>query len=908
MTDSGQMTSGEMTSGATRPAETATEELPPGYPTAWEADVVLRDGSVAHVRPIKPSDIPLLEDFHSKQSAESIYLRFFAPLKRLSPKDLHRFTHIDYVDRVALVATVREEIVGIGRYDRVSPTSAEVAFNISDHFQGRGIGSVMLEHLAAIAQEEGVTRFVAEVLPQNRKMLSVFSEAGYAVKRRFEDGVVSVSFDIAETEQSLAVRTAREHRAEAKSMSSILAPGSIAVIGASTRAQSIGQLVLSNIVASGYTGELAAVNARATEILGVPSYPQIGEVPFDVDLAIVAVPAKNMRSVVDQCAEKGVRSLLIVSSGFAEAGPEGSAHQAEIVRLAHGSGMRVLGPNSFGVVNLDPEIRLNASIAPRLPDVGGLGLFAQSGALGIAILDSAARRGLGISVFASAGNRADVSGNDFMHYWIDDKSTKAVGLYLESMGNPRKFSRIARQLASEKPVIVTTSGFTAHGLPPGHQVRESRVGQGVLRSMFRQAGVIRTENTHQLFDIAQLVCGQPLPKGARIAVVANSDALASLTAQAAQTWNLAITHGPVALRSEATTDEFRAALAEAAADPTVDSVIAVFIPPLVTQDEDVAVALVNTAREYGKPVLGSLMGMRRGADDLRYTDADGEARTIPVYSMPEDAVRALAMTTRYARWRATDRGELVAPIGIAKRTAQEFIDEVLTTSPEGRALTDAESARLLGSYGITVWPTRAVHSAQEAVRTAEELGFPVVLKSTAERVRHQQTITSIRIDLGSEAEVLAAYESLVELLLPSERDSVVVQRMAPSGVACVVRSTEDPLFGPVVSFSIAGPPTELLDDVAHRIPPLSDKDVRELIGSVKAAPLLHGHRGATPINSPALEDLIARVSVMAEDHPEIANLVLNPVLAHPEGADVLGAEVQLAPAPVRKDASRRALT
>ena len=883
-------------------------ELPPGYPTDWEADVVLRDGSVARIRPIKPSDAPLIEDFHAKQSDESIYFRFFAPLRRLSPRELHRFTHVDYVDRVALVATVREVIVGVGRYDRISPTSAEVAFNISDHCQGRGIGSVMLEHLAAIAQEEGVSRFVAEVLPQNRRMLSVFSEAGYVVSRRFEDGVVSVSFDIAETEASLAVRTAREHRAEAKSMTSILAPQSIAVIGASTRTRSIGHFILRNIVDFGFTGDLAAVNARADEIIGVTSYPRIGAVPFDVDLAIVAVPARNVRSVVDQCADKGVRSLLIVAGGFAEEGPDGAALQAEVVRAAHGSGMRVLGPNSFGVVNLDPAVQLNASIAPRLPQVGGLGLFAQSGALGIAILDSAARRGLGLSVFASAGNRADVSGNDFMHYWIDDDSTRAVGLYLESMGNPRKFSRIARQLAARKPVVVTTSGFTAHGLPPGHQVRESRFGPAVLDAIFGQAGVIRTENTHQLFDIAQLVCGQPLPAGPSVAIVANSDALASLTAQATATWNLNITHGPVALATEATTGQFREALAAAAGDPEVDSVIAVFIPPMATEDEEVAAALIETARAHGKPVLGSLLGLRRGADDLKYLGEDDLPLTIPVYSMPEDAVRALALVTRYAQWRAADHGELVAPVGIAKRTAHEFIDEVLRSAPAGRDLTQEEVGSLLGCYGISVWPTSAARTADDAVRIAEELGYPVVLKSTAERVRHQQSLTAIRIDLGDEAEVRAAHASLHDQLLPAERDSVVVQRMAPTGVACVIRGTEDPLVGPVVSFSIAGAPTELLDDVAHRIPPMTDLDVRALMGEVRAAPLLHGYRGAEPVDSPALEDLIARVSVLAEDHPEIASLVLNPVLAHASGADVLGAEVHLAPAPVRKDTSRRALT
>ncbi|KAB7742426.1 GNAT family N-acetyltransferase [Nostocoides sp. F2B08] len=883
------------------------EELPPGYPLSWEADVVLRDGSVAHVRPIKPSDGPLIEEFHSKQSDESIYLRFFAPLRRLSAKDLHRFTHVDYVDRVALVATVRGDIVGIGRYDRVSPTSAEVAFNISDHFQGRGIGSVMLEHLAAIAEEDGITRFVAEVLPQNRKMLAVFSEAGYNVTRRFEDGIVSVSFDIAETEASVAVRTAREHRAEAKSMSSILTPRSIAVIGASTNPDAIGHLVLRNIVENGFTGSLAAVNAKAPEILGVPSFPRVGDVPDEVDLAIVAVPARNMLSVVEQCADKGVRSLLVISSGFAESGDEGARLQAEVVRTAHASGMRVLGPNSFGVVNLDPEVRLNASIAPRLPASGGLGLFAQSGALGIAVLDSAARRGLGVSVFASAGNRADVSGNDFMHYWIDDAGTRAVGLYLESMGNPRKFSRIARQLASRKPVIVTASGFTAYGLPPGHQVRESPLGQSVLQAIFGQAGVIRTENTHQLFDIAQLVCGQPLPAGPRVAVVANSDALSSLTAQAVQTMGLQMTHGPVSIGSEASPEEFREALDRAAGDPDVDSVVACFIPPLLTEDEAVAAAVRSAARTHGKPVLGSLMGMRRGADDLQYSDAEGIARVVPVYSMPEDAVRALAQVTRYSQWRSADHGELVAPIGIAKRTVQELIDGILGDDPEGRGLSGDEAATLLGAYGVPVWRTVRVLSADDAARMALELGYPVVLKSTAERLRHQISVMSIRVDLGTEQEVRTAYESLDEQLMPGEKGSIVMQRMASTGVACVVRSTEDPLFGPVVSFSIAGAPTELLDDVEHRIPPMTDVDVRELIGSVKAAPLLRGYRGAEPVHAAALEDLVARVSVLAEDHPEIAELVLNPVQAHPGGADVLGAEIRIAPAPQRRDASRRAL-
>ncbi|MEP6626138.1 MAG: GNAT family N-acetyltransferase, partial [Acidimicrobiia bacterium] len=400
-------------------------ELPAGYPRSWEADVVLRDGGVAHVRAILPDDADGLRSFHAGQSEESIYLRFFAPLRELSDRDLDRFTHVDYRKRVALVVTLRDQIIGIGRYDAIDAKSAEVAFNISDHFQGRGIGSVLLEHLAAIAQEEGITRFTAEVLPQNRKMLSVFSEAGYDVSRHIEDGVVSVTFDISPTERSVAVRVAREHRAEALSMHAVLHPSSIAVVGASRRPESIGHRILADLDGAGFTGHLHVVNREAMEVLGRPAYASVGDIPDEVDLVIVAVPAAGVLEVVADCAAKGVKALVVVASGFAEAGKDGARLQRKLLKRARRAGMRVVGPNSFGILNNDPTVRLNATLTPRIPGDGGLGLFAQSGALGIAVLASAARRNLGVSHFASAGNRVDVSGNDFMQYWIDDDDTHA---------------------------------------------------------------------------------------------------------------------------------------------------------------------------------------------------------------------------------------------------------------------------------------------------------------------------------------------------------------------------------------------------------------------------------------------------------------------------------------------------
>lgn len=882
--------------------------LPPGYPVEWEADVVLRDGTVAHVRPIRPSDGDGIRAFHAAQSDESIYLRFFAPLRMLSDADVHRFTHVDYQDRVALVATMRDAIIGIGRFDRLDQHSAEVAFNISDHYQGKGIGSVLLEHLAEIGQDVGLTRFTAEVLPQNRKMLAVFSDAGYDVTRHVEDGVVEVGFDIEPTDRSKAVAMSREHRAEARSMHALLHPRVIAVIGASRRRDSIGSQLLDRLVEAGFAGQVHPVNPNVRTLRRRVAYPSVAAVPGPVDLAVVAVPAHAVLEVVDECAEAGVKALLVVSAGFAEEGKDGARLQAELVRRARGAGMRVVGPNSFGIINNDPDVRLNASLAPTVPRHGRLGLFAQSGALGIAVLASAARRNLGISTFGSAGNRVDVSGNDFMQYWIDDDTTSAVGLYLESMGNPRKFSRIARNLALIKPVIVVKSGVSRFGVPPGHRVRETKARPEVFAAMLNQAGVIRVENVHQLFDVAQLVAHQPLPKGDRVAVVGNSAALGTLTADACTSWGLRVTHGPFSLRPEATAREFREALRRAFADDTVDSVLTCFIPPLVTDDEDVARAVRDVAATADKPCAATFLGMRGVDDGGSVRGTSGRSHAIPVYAMPEDAVRALAGATRYGQWRAKDHGAYVKPAGINRRIAEDVVGTVLSVDPKGRRLRPDEAAALLEAYGITVWGHHAAETVDDAVEAAAAIGYPVVLKSTAPALRHQGGTGGVRVDLGDEAALRAAWASLSDRLAPLRADRFVVQKMATPGVPCVVTSDEDPLFGPVIGFSVAGLPTELLGDIAYRIPPLTDVTVSELISAVRAAPVLHGYRGSTPVHRAALADLIARVSVLADDLPEVASLVLNPVNAHPGGVEVLGAEIVLAPAPRRMDPGRRSLT
>jgi acyl-CoA synthetase (NDP forming)/GNAT superfamily N-acetyltransferase len=889
---------------------TETTSRPHTYPAAWEADVVLRDGSVAHVRPIMPTDADRLRRFHAGQSAESIYLRFFAPLKVLSDKDVVRFTEVDHDWRVALVATVRGEIIGIARYDRLDAMTAEVAFHISDAHQGKGVGSVLLEHLAAIGQERGVTKFVADVLPQNRKMIQVFTEAGYEVSYHFEDGVIAVALQIEPTEQSQAVRLSREHHAEALSVRSVLFPDSIAVIGASRRADSIGHQLLKNILAAGFNGRVHAVNSEALEVQGLKAHTRVSDIPDHIDLAVVAVPAESVLDVVQDCAAAGVKALLVASAGFAESGPAGEELQHELLRTARRSGMRVIGPNSFGVINSHPDVLLNASLAPAMPPAGHLGLFSQSGALGIAVLADAARRNLGISTFASAGNRVDVSGNDLMQYWIDDDETHVVGLYLESVGNPRKFFRIARQLALRKPVIVVKSGISSYGVPPGHRVRATQVPPAAFDAMLRQAGVIRVENVHALFDVAQLVVHQPLPRGIRVAIVGNSNALGSLTAEACVSWGLEVAHGPVCVPAEGKAAEFATALDAAFEDEHVDSVLTCFIPPLVTSDEDVAQAVVESAARSEKPCVATFLGMRGLTQTLsgQAHDDRGQRRAVPAYPMPEDAVRALVAATRYGQWRAREHGELVEPSGLNRTAAEHIVERVLADAPAGRTLTPTEAETLLAAYGVELWPTVPVETADDAVAAAEELGYPVVLKSISPTVRHQPGLTGIRVDLGTEASVRESFAVLSWRLSPLDADTFVVQRMATPGVACVVRTAEDPLFGPVVSFSIAGPPTDLLGDIGHRIPPLTDVDVTDLISSVKASPLLDGYHGAEPVDRAALADLIARLSVLADQQPDVASLLVNPVIAHQGGVDVLGVEIVVAPATTRKDAGGRSLT
>ncbi|MBK3564911.1 bifunctional GNAT family N-acetyltransferase/acetate--CoA ligase family protein [Streptomyces sp. MBT62] len=922
------------------------------YPAHWEADVVLRDGGTARVRPITVDDADRLVSFYEQVSDESKYYRFFAPYPRLSAKDVHRFTHHDFVDRVGLAATVGGEFIATVRYDRISADGrsasapadeAEVAFLVQDAHQGRGVASALLEHIAAVARERGIRRFAAEVLPANNKMIKVFTDAGYTQKRSFEDGVVRLEFDLEPTDRSLAVQRAREQRAEARSVRRLLVPGSVAVVGVGRTPGGVGRSVLDNIRDAGFTGDLYAVNKAfpegQKELDGVPAHRSVRDIEGPVDLAVVAVPVEHVAQVVTECGEHGVQGLVVVTAGYAESGPEGRERQRELVRHARTYGMRIIGPNAFGVINTAADVRLNASLAPEMPRPGRIGLFAQSGAIGIALLSRLHRRGggvtgvTGVSTFVSSGNRADVSGNDVLQYWYDDPDTDVALMYLESIGNPRKFTRLARRTAAAKPLVVVQGAGSA---PQGHAVRATRLPHATVSALLRQAGVIRVETITELVDTGLLLARQPLPGGARVAILGNSESLGLLTYDACLSEGLRPTP-PVDLTTAATAADFHRALSGALADDSCDAVVVTAIPAVgegPAEDAALAEALRSAAETVpGKPVLvvhvelGGLAAalsaatstapraVSRREDSPRSEDRPPSAAQasegvglIPAYPAAERAVRALAEAVKYAQWRreSVDPGRVPEYEDIDEKGAAGLIGGLLARG-QGLTLGVDETCELLGRYGVDVHRALPAPTPEAAAEAARTLGYPVALKATAPHLRHRADLGGVRLDLADEDQLRRAYAELGELFGKPEELRPVVQRMAPRGVDTVVRAVIDPAAGAVLSFGLAGAASQLLGDTAHRLIPVTDREAGSLIRSIRTAPLLFGWRGSTPVDTPALEELLLRVSRLVDDHPEVVAVTLEPVVVAAHGLSVLGASVRLAPPPVRDDLGPRTL-
>ncbi|MEV5509308.1 bifunctional acetate--CoA ligase family protein/GNAT family N-acetyltransferase [Streptomyces orinoci] len=892
------------------------------YPAHWEADVVLRDGGTAQIRPITPEDVRRLADFYEHVSDESKYYRFFAPHPRLSDRDLHRFTHHDYVDRVGLAATVGGEFIATVRYDRVAPEEAEVAFLVQDAHQGRGVASALLEHIAAVARERGIRRFAAEVLPANTKMIKVFTDAGYTQKRSFEDGVVRLELDLEPTDRSLDVQRAREQRAEARSVQRLITPGSVAVIGVGRREGGMGRTVLRNLLAGGFTGRVYAVNrafAEGTSVLepeGVPAHRSVAEIDGAVDLAVLAVPADQVPSVVADCGEHGVQGLVVLTAGYAESGPEGRERQRQLVRQARSHGMRVIGPNSFGLINTAPDTRLNASLSPQLPTAGRIGLFSQSGAIGIALLSELHRRGAGlagVSTFVSTGNRADVSGNDFLQHWHDDPATDVVLMYLESIGNPRKFSRLAKRTAARKPVVVVKGARHGGAAPAGHAVPTIRVPDATVSDLLRQAGVCRVDTVTELADTGLLLAGQPLPAGGRVAILGNSESLNLLSYDACLSAGLRPLR-PLDLTTAAEPADFRRAIGRALADQGCDALLVTAIPWVDgSPPAELAAALRGAVAEAGaaKPVAVVHLEIPGLAEALA---APGPDVRLPAYPAAERAARALGEAARYAAWRRRTEenpGRVPGYEDIDRAGAAEDIEVLLkahgATGPTAVTLSAADTQRLLARYGIAVLPALPAPDPDSALAAAHRLGFPVALKPTAPHLRHRADLGGVRLDLGGEAELLRSYTELTELLGKPSETRLVVQSMAPRGVDTVVRAAIDPAAGAVLTFGLAGAPSLLLGDTAHRLIPATDRDAAEMVRAVRTAPLLFGWRGSAPVDTPALEELLLRLSRLVDDHPEVVGADLEPVIVAQHGVHVLGATIRLAPPPPRSDLGPRSL-
>ncbi|KAA2254897.1 GNAT family N-acetyltransferase [Solihabitans fulvus] len=895
------------------------EPDPYDYPRHWEADVVLSDGGTVHLRPITPDDADRLLAFHTRLSERTRYFRYFGPYPRIPQRDLRRFTTVDHHDRVAFVAMLGDDIVAVGRFDRLGATnpagerdSAEVAFVVEDAHQARGLGSILLEHLAAAARECGLSRFVAEVLAENGKMVRVFRDAGYRVSRAFEDGVVHLEFAIDPTEESVAVARAREQAAEARSVHNLLHPKSVAVIGASTDRTKIGYAVLTHLLSGDFAGPVYPVNAEHRSVRGVRAYPSVLDIPDDVDLAVIAVPAAGVDDVLDACLAKGVKALVVVTSGFGETGPDGRTAERRLAGEARAHGMRVVGPNALGVLNTDPAVRLNATLAPQLPVRGRTGFFCQSGALGTAILATANERGLGLSTFVSAGNRADVSGNDLLQYWETDPATDVVLLYLESFGNPRKFARLARRLGRTKPIVAVKSGRNA--IRPALAANSVPVDEASVQALFEQAGVIRVESLDQLFDTALLLAHQPLPGGHRVAVVGNSTAIGVLAADTALAQGLELAGDPVDVGSQAGPSEFAAAVRDALRREDTDALVVVFVPPLAVPGTAYARALREVVGEAGtastKPIVSTFLAVEGVPDELAVPGPGGAPGrgSVPSYPSPERAVLALSRATRYAQWRSAAKGSLVRPAGIDEQAAKAIVDELVSTvdgqDEVEQNLGDELIVRLLACYGIDVVPFRVVSGVEAAVAAATELGYPVAMKSASETLRHRTDLVGVRLDLGAEDAVRAAYADLHTV---SGRADVYVQRMAPKGISCVLGLQDDPSFGTLVSFGLSGMVSDLLDDRAYRAVPLTDVDAAALVRAPKAAPLLAGYRGGAPTDLVAMEDLVLRVAALAEDMPEVRSLALEPVLASPAGVFVSSARITVGLPPSRHDTGPRRL-
>jgi acetate---CoA ligase (ADP-forming) len=872
----------------------------------FECDVVLKDGSTLTLRRASAGDAPVVLAFLNSLSSQSQYQRFLGS-RNLDLSAARRLTIEDPAMGVALLGESGGRIVAMAGFYKESADSdrAEVAFATADDLQGKGIATRLLERLADVARAQRIGVFDAYVLGDNRRMLDVFTDSGFDIRHAFESGLIHVTLSLDRTETFVERSAQRAQVAASASLRAFFEPRGVAVVGASRSRGRIGSEILNNLLASGYRGALVPVHPTATEIQGLRVYPTVSSIPGPVDLAVIAVPAAQVLAVVDDCLAKGVRGLCVITAGFAEADGAGRDLEARLLEKVRAAGCRLVGPNCMGLLNTDPAVNLNATFSPVYPPAGRVAMSTQSGALGLAILDYARRLNIGISSFVSVGNKADVSSNDLLQYWADDPRTSVILLYLESFGNPRKFSQIARRLGRTKPIVAVKAGRSRAGArAASSHTGALAVSDAVVDALFRQAGVIRTETLQELFDVAAVLANQPLPRGSRVAILTNAGGPGILAADACEAHGLEIAvvsdttraalrsflpasasvTNPIDMIASASADDYRRAAEAILADEGVDSLLVIFIPPLVTEPDAVGRAIVEASRHAGKkPVLGVFM---------RAEGAPAEMAPIPCYAFPESAAIALARVTEYAAWRHRPAEDLPAVLDVDTCAARDVIAGVVASG--GGWLGPDESRRLMKAIGVATPESRDAHDAAEAVAAARAIGFPVVVKATGPSLVHKTERRAVALNLKTEEEVRGACVELAARL-GQDLTGLLVQAMIPDGVEMLVGATQDPLFGPLVVCGSGGVLVDLLGDSAVRLHPLTTTDARDMVGELRGARLLRGYRGAPPADEAALRDVILRISALLSVCPEIAEMDVNPLKVLRSGACAVDVRIRVEP-------------
>ena len=866
-------------------------------------DVILRDGGTLRLRSPREADRQGLLEFFAGLSARSLYLRFHGT-PSVDERLVEPVLEPDWVERGALLGSVvdqgQERIVALANYVRLrDPRSAEVAFAVADAFQRQGIGTRLLEQLAERASAHGIERFVAEVMADNTGMIDVFEAGGFEVHRVLSHGEIEMTFPIAPTAHYQLRVAERDHVAVVASLAPFFEPRSVAVLGASRRRDTIGGELFRNVLEGGFAGAAYPINRNGEPVAGVRGYTSIAEIPDPIDLAVVCLPAAAVLESVEEVLEAGVKAVCVISAGFAEIGAAGEERQDALLALVRAHGARLLGPNCLGITSA--AVGLDATFASRRAPVGNIGFSSQSGALGLAVMEAAESRGLGLSAFVSIGNKADVSSNDLLEWWEDDPRTDVVLLYLESFGNPRRFATLASRVARTKPILAVKSGTTRAGARAASSHTAALAGsEAAVDALFRHAGVLRAASLEELIDVATLVSSQPLPRGRRVAILTNAGGLGILCADACEAAGLELPSlsaetvdalgpllpaeaslaNPVDMLGSATARSYEEALPHLLADTGVDAVIALFVPAVTTTAEAVARAVESVVRASvrEKPVLAVVMSAAGIPPALR--EPEGAA----AFAYPESAARALGRAAERAEWLRRPLGREPSITGVDRAAALAVVERVLGET-DARWLDATETRELLLAYGLPLVPERVAASTEDAVAAADELGYPVVAK-TGIPGAHKTEVGGVALDLADPSAVRAAVERIGA--------PVIVQPMLTGGVEVLAGLVQDPVFGPLVAFGPGGVLAELIGEASFRIAPLTDVDAQELVREGKTGRLVSGFRGSPPADEDALVELLHRLSRLAHEIPAVAELDLNPVLALQEGCVAVDARVRVA--------------